>query len=103
MSTAAHQTVVRLKDFRASEVGDRVSKTLSSIAGQLADGVQNWTSKARSAAKSTDGLVRSNPWAAIGAIALAGAAAGILVSRGARARRRSVDAPVDSPSELAGG
>jgi ElaB/YqjD/DUF883 family membrane-anchored ribosome-binding protein len=105
MRSVARQTVVRLKDIRAGEVGAQVSKTLSSIAGRLADGVQDWSSKARSAAKSTNGFVRSSPWQAVGAVALVSVAAGILVSRSARrVRQRAVrDASRDSVSEISGG
>jgi ElaB/YqjD/DUF883 family membrane-anchored ribosome-binding protein len=104
MSNIAGQTVVRLKDFRVADVGNQVSSAMSSIAGQLADGVQRWTSKAKSAAKTTDGFVRSSPWQAVGAIALAGVAAGILMSRSARrARQRAPRTDRDSPAENSGG
>ncbi|MDB6083373.1 MAG: hypothetical protein JWN43_1254 [Gammaproteobacteria bacterium] len=105
MANLADQTVVRMKDFRVGEVGSRVSSAVNSLAGQVVDGVQGFTSKARSAAKSTDGFVRSSPWQVMGATVLAGLAAGILVSRGVRrARRRAHDD--DSPeltSEVQGG
>jgi ElaB/YqjD/DUF883 family membrane-anchored ribosome-binding protein len=109
MNSVAGQTVVRLKDFRVGEVGNQVSKTLRSIAGQVADGVQNWTSKAKTAARTTDGAVRSSPWQVAGAVALVGLAAGILVSRSARRARRAAheasadSASANSSSELSGG
>ncbi|HWJ34135.1 MAG TPA: hypothetical protein VNR70_02655 [Steroidobacteraceae bacterium] len=105
MGSVAGQTVVRLKDFHVRDVGNRVSDAVSSLADQLVDGVQGWTSRARSAAKTTDGFVRSSPWQAVGAIALAGVAAGILVSRGVRrARRRGQSDPNgESTSEVLGG
>jgi ElaB/YqjD/DUF883 family membrane-anchored ribosome-binding protein len=88
MSSAANQTVVRLKDFR----------------DEIADSVQNWTSKARSAAKTTDGFVRSSPWQAVGAVALVGAAAGLVLSLGARrARQRAAANRPDVASEMSGG
>jgi len=104
MRNIAGQTVVRLKDFHVGDVGSQVSNALSTVADQVADSVQQWTSKARAIAKNTDGFVRSSPWQAVGAMALAGVAAGILVSRSARrARRRAAAGNGDSPSEAAGG
>jgi len=104
MNSVADQTIVRLKDFRAADVGKKVSSTVSNVAGQIADRVQDWTSKARGAAKTTDGFVRSSPWQAAGAVAVAGLAAGFLVMRGARAaRRRASAARNDSSSEMTGG
>jgi hypothetical protein len=101
----ANRTVVRLKDFRVGDVGSKVSSAVSSLADQLVHGVEGWTTKARSAAKSTDGFVRSSPWQAVGVIALAGVAAGMLVSRSVRrARRRAATtANTEGSSEVLGG
>jgi ElaB/YqjD/DUF883 family membrane-anchored ribosome-binding protein len=111
MSSAAGQTVVRLKNFAAGTAGDagsHISNALGSFAGQLVDGVRDWRWKAKTAARTTDGFVRSSPWQAAGAIAVAGVAAGILVSWSMRrARRRAVldadEARVDGVSEVSGG
>jgi ElaB/YqjD/DUF883 family membrane-anchored ribosome-binding protein len=104
MSSIADQTVVRLKDFRATDVGNKVSSTVSQVAGQIAERVHDWASKARGAAKTTDGFVRSSPWQVVGVVALAGIAAGFLVAQGARAaRRRARAARIDSSSEMTGG
>jgi len=102
MDTAADQTVVRMKDFRAGEVGKQVSDALGAIADQFTQGMQTWKSKAKAAARSTDGLVRSNPWQSVGTLALMGLAAGILVSRRAR---RSLPSEADGAavSEMSGG
>jgi len=106
MSSLASRTVVRLKDFRARDVGGRVSNVVGSLADELVSGLRGWTSKARGAAQTTDGFVRSSPWRAAAAIAVAGVAAGILVSRSARRahRRAAEDADIDSTSsEVLGG
>lgn len=105
MNSMANRTVVRLKDFRVGDVSSKVSSAVSSLADQLVHGVEDWTTKARNAAKSTDGFVRSSPWQAIGVIALAGVAAGMLVSRSARrARMRAANTPnAESTSEVLGG
>jgi len=104
MSSLASRTVVRLKDFRAQDVGGRVSSAVGSLADELVRGLQGWTARARSAAQSTDGFVRSSPWRAAGAIAVAGVAAGILVSRSTRRARRPAAEDANSiPSEVLGG
>jgi ElaB/YqjD/DUF883 family membrane-anchored ribosome-binding protein len=100
--SSANQNVVRLKDVRAGEIADQVAKTVSSMADQLVDRVQNLGSRAKVVAKHTDGFVRASPWQAVGIIALAGLAAGILVSYSARSRRPQYDAD-DSYDETSGG
>jgi hypothetical protein len=79
-----------------------------SLMGGVQDWSSEWASKARNAAETADGFVRSNPWQAAGAVAAAGVAAGILLSSAraklGRARRRATDgANRDSPSEVSGG
>jgi ElaB/YqjD/DUF883 family membrane-anchored ribosome-binding protein len=81
MNTLANQTAVR----------DRMSNVVDLFADRLAG-----------AAKSTDGFVRSNPWQAVGSIALVGLAAGLLVARGAR-RARKPASLLGAASEVAGG
>jgi hypothetical protein len=57
------------------------------------------------AARGTDRFVRSSPWRAVGTMALAGLAAGILVSQGAqwRQRRTAAGREFRADSEVAGG
>ena len=81
-----------LTDFRATDVRDRMSNVVSPFAEQLAG-----------AAKNTERLVRSNPWQAVGAIAVVGLAAGILVGRGARRVRRFASDRSSASSEVSGG
>lgn len=81
MKTLADPTVVR----------DRVSNVVDLFTDRLAG-----------AAKSTDGFVRSNPWQAVGSIALVGLAAGLLVARGARRMRRPAS-PEGASAEVSGG
>jgi ElaB/YqjD/DUF883 family membrane-anchored ribosome-binding protein len=101
---SANQNVVRLKDTRASEIVDQVAKTVSSMADELTNRVQSLNSKARTVAKSTDSYVRSSPWQAVGIIALAGLATGLLVSYAARSSRgRSTYDGYDSYDENSGG
>lgn len=57
------------------------------------------------AARGTDRFVRSSPWRAVGTMALAGLAAGFLVSQGTRWRQRRSAAGRNSQadSEVVGG
>jgi F0F1-type ATP synthase assembly protein I len=57
------------------------------------------------AARGTDRFVRSSPWRAVGTMALAGLAAGILVSQGAqwRQRRSAAGRQTQADSEVSGG
>ena len=104
MSSMANQTVVRMKDFRGGEVGDRVSQAIDSFSDQMSKNLQHWRARANSAARATDGLVRSSPWQAVGAIALAGVAAGVLVSLSARRERRlAILDAADATGETSGG
>jgi ElaB/YqjD/DUF883 family membrane-anchored ribosome-binding protein len=89
MNSAAHDGVIRGNDY-ARAWQDRVSDAVGLVTDQL-----------RGAAKSADGFVRSSPWRAVGALALAGLAAGMLMSLGRR-RRRNADATEDVDPEVGG-
>jgi ElaB/YqjD/DUF883 family membrane-anchored ribosome-binding protein len=95
MSSSAKQTVIRLKDF----------KGLNSLAGQFADRLQHWTSQAKTTARTTNGFVHANPWRTVGAVALVGIAAGVLMGRQSRGRtvKRAMGRANTAASELAGG
>ena len=101
MSTSANQ-VVRLRDRMPSDVSGQITDSLSRIADHLTDAAQNWSSKAKGAAKSTDAYVRSSPWQAVGLVAVVGLAAGLLASRQIRQARLNRKADRDQ-QQLAGG
>ncbi len=101
MSDSASR-VVHLRDRLPSDVSGHVTNSLSRFADQLTDAAQAWSSKAVTAAKRTDSLVRSSPWQAIGLVAVVSVAAGLLASRQVRqARLRRNEAR--NQQELAGG
>ncbi len=101
MGSASNQ-VMRLRDRLPADVSGQVTDSLSRIADQLTDVAQDWSSKARAAAKSTDAFVRSSPWQALGVVALVSLAAGVLAARQARAARFRRQADYVQ-QELAGG
>jgi ElaB/YqjD/DUF883 family membrane-anchored ribosome-binding protein len=73
MHTVTQQAVDGLERARTGDLGER----LSDVIGLLTDYVTDAT-------KAADDIVRSSPWRAIGAVALAGIAVGILVARNSR-------------------
>ena len=102
-NSVAKGTVDGLDDVDSSGAAEGLRGTLPAFAGQVINAVHRWSSTARSAAISADGRVRANPWAAIGVVALVGAAAGILTARTIRRARRPSISDHDSASEWAGG
>jgi ElaB/YqjD/DUF883 family membrane-anchored ribosome-binding protein len=85
--------IVNAENSNAASLMKRASNVTNVLADQLT-----------AAAKSAAGYVRSSPWQAAGAVALAGIAAGLLVSRGASRsrRRRGRPAEVESSPEFGG-
>jgi hypothetical protein len=57
------------------------ASTLASVIDPLMDASENWMHKARDLVSSADGYVRSNPWQAIGVMAMVGVTLGYLISR----------------------
>jgi ElaB/YqjD/DUF883 family membrane-anchored ribosome-binding protein len=47
----------------------------------MSDEADSWLTRARDAARDADDYVHDNPWAALAVVALAGVAAGYLLSR----------------------
>jgi ElaB/YqjD/DUF883 family membrane-anchored ribosome-binding protein len=101
MSSSPNQ-VVRLRDRLPADVSGQITDSLRRIAEQLAEAAKSWPSKAKSAAKSTDSLVRSNPWQTVGLVAVVSLAAGLLASRQIRQARLRRQA-ARNQQELAGG
>ena len=101
MSNSANN-VVRLRDQLPADVSSQITDSLGRIAEQLTDVAQNWSSKAKSAAKSTDSYVRANPWQALGFVALVSLAAGILASRQSRQASDARNAEA-TDQQMAGG
>src|SRR5213082_3228479 len=96
MSKTVDGTVVRLKDFRPTEVRQQVSQTLSSLGEQLSNGVRGWSGKARTAFRSTDRFVRDRPWQVLGVLTAVGVAAGILTRSQRRARQMREEDSISS-------
>ncbi|HEX4150997.1 MAG TPA: hypothetical protein VHY75_02175 [Steroidobacteraceae bacterium] len=68
------------KDLHVGGVG-AVTPTLASVIDPLMDASENWVHKARDFVSSADDYVRSNPWQALGAMAMLGVTLGYLLSQ----------------------
>lgn len=75
----------------ATQARERVSNVVNLFTDQLAD-----------AAKTTERYVRSNPWQAIAALALASLAAGVVVTRNVRRARRYRSNSAAAASKVSG-
>ena len=82
---------------------DAAKNLTATLANHAANATQVVADQLTAAAKAAAGYVRSSPWQAAGALALVGLAAGMLVSRGARSRRRGRAGKLDSIPEAVGG
>lgn len=73
--------VTHLGDEDIAKLRSRVETSLAAVRNTAARGVQSAVDGTRSAARATDGYVRSNPWTAVGVAAAAGVALGFALRR----------------------
>lgn len=73
-----------ISDGAIANARARVENRLHSARDAATRGVDSTVERSRRAARATDEYVHGNPWAAIGAVALAGIVLGALVGRGQR-------------------
>ena len=93
MNTLTPQAVGSLEQARGATQDDRISALAGLLSSRVADATQ-----------AADDMIRASPWRAVAAVALAGIAAGFLVSR--RAPRADLDSTGRGRkilSELTGG
>jgi ElaB/YqjD/DUF883 family membrane-anchored ribosome-binding protein len=77
------------KDLHVGGLGTPSASTLASVIDPLMDASENWVQKAREFVSSADDYVRSNPWQALGVMAMVGVTLGYLLSRRGSARHSS--------------
>jgi hypothetical protein len=90
-------------DYPVTDDTDAAENLTATLANHAANATHVIADQLTAAAKSAAGFVKSSPWQAAGAVALVGLAAGMLVSRGARSRRRVRAEKFDSSPEVVGG
>jgi ElaB/YqjD/DUF883 family membrane-anchored ribosome-binding protein len=81
MLTTHPSSVVQKRDLHVGGLGLNASGALAAVADPIADAADSWVDRLRTAAIEVDDYVHDNPWAALAVVALAGAAAGYLLSR----------------------
>ena len=82
MMLAAHpSSVFQKRDLHVGGLGSSASGALAAVTDPIVDAAESWVDKMRAVAIDADDYVHDNPWAALAVAALAGAAAGYLLSR----------------------
>ena len=81
MLTSHPSSFVQKRDLHVGGLGLGVSGALAAVTDPIGDGSDSWVDRLREAAIEVDDYVHNNPWAALAVVALAGAAAGYLLSR----------------------
>jgi len=81
MLTTHPSSVVQKRDLHVGGLGSSASGALAAVTEPLRDAADSWLEKARDVAQEADDFLRANPLAALAVAALAGLAAGYLLSR----------------------
>jgi ElaB/YqjD/DUF883 family membrane-anchored ribosome-binding protein len=81
MLTSDPSSVVQKRDLHVGGLGAGASGALAAVTDPLTDAADSWLRTARDAARTANGYVRDNPWAALAAVAVAGVIAGYFLSR----------------------
>ena len=81
MLTAHPSSVFQKRDLHVGGLGSIASGALAAVADPIVDAGDSWVDRLRAAAIDADDYVHDNPWAALAVVALAGVAAGYLLSR----------------------
>jgi len=81
MLTTHPSSVVQKRDLHVGGLGSSASGALAAVTDPLRDVADSWLEKARDVAQEADDFLRANPLAALAVAALAGLAAGYLLSR----------------------
>ena len=81
MLTARPSSFDQKRDLHVGGLGAHPSGALAAVTDRLPEGPEAWLGAARNAARDAESFVRANPWASLAAAALAGLAAGYLLSQ----------------------
>ncbi len=81
MLTAHPSSFDQKRDLHVGGLGANPSGALAAVTDRLPEGPEAWLRAARNAARDADSFVRANPWVSLAVIALAGLAAGYLLSQ----------------------
>jgi ElaB/YqjD/DUF883 family membrane-anchored ribosome-binding protein len=81
MMTSRNNAIAEKRDLHVGGVGSSASAGFAALIDPALDASEPLLQRVRDVAQSADDYVHDNPWAAIGVVALAGLAAGYLLSR----------------------
>jgi ElaB/YqjD/DUF883 family membrane-anchored ribosome-binding protein len=81
MLTSHPSSVPQKRDLHVGGLGSNASGAWAAVSGPARDAADSWVTRVRDAAREADDYVHDNPWAALAVVALAGVAAGYLLSR----------------------
>ncbi len=82
---ASHPSLgAQKRDLHVGGLGSS-APAAAALVDPMIEAAGSWAHKGKVAARTADGLVRTNPWAAVAVIALLGLAAGYLLSQRTRA------------------
>jgi ElaB/YqjD/DUF883 family membrane-anchored ribosome-binding protein len=81
MLTSHPSSVFQKRDLHVGGLGSSAAGALAAVADPMMDVADSWVHRLRGAVADADDYVHDNPWAALAVVALAGMAAGFLLSR----------------------
>lgn len=81
MLTTHPSSVFQKRDLHVGGLGSSATGALAAVTDPLRDAADSWLERARDAAQEADDFLRRNPLASLAIAALAGFAAGYLLSR----------------------
>ena len=81
LMTSKPNDALEKRDLHVGGLGIVASGALAAVADPMLDEAQSWLYRAREAVRDADDYVHANPWAALAVVAVAGVAAGCLLSR----------------------
>jgi ElaB/YqjD/DUF883 family membrane-anchored ribosome-binding protein len=87
MLTTHPSSIEQKRDLHVGGLGAHASGALAAVTDPAADLADSWLARARDTAQAADDYVRQRPWSALAVAALAGLAAGFLLSQSARRGR----------------
>ena len=79
--TSKPNDALEKRDLHIGGLGIGASGALAAVADPMFDEAQSWLERVREAVRDADDYIHANPWAALAVVAVAGVAAGCLLSR----------------------
>jgi len=82
---ASHPSLgAQKRDLHVGGLGSSMAAAPAALVDPMIEAADSWAHRSKAAARTADGLVRTNPWTALAVFALVGLAAGYLLSQRTR-------------------